>query len=402
MIPRRQAAELNQLLRQFPVVGLMGSRQSGKTTLAKTLRAARRKDAPPVSYLDLELPSDLARLDDPELYFRTHADGLVILDEVQRRPDLFPVIRAIVDADPRPGRFLALGSASPDLLHQESESLAGRIAWIELPPLLLPEILGKGPTTDDIQTSIWLRGGYPPSFLAPDAEASMRWRRAFIEALVGRDIPSLGIRTPVTKLRRFLQMVAHMHGGLWRGATLANSLDVSEPTVRSWLDLLTDLCLVRQLAPRHANLKKRLVKAPKVYLRDSGLLHAVLGLEDLDALQGHPTLGASFEGFVIEQILALLPPSVDAAFYRTHGGAEVDLVLQVGPSTRIGIEVKHASAPKFEKGLRNALADTACTEAYVVVPCGQPYALAENVTVVPLPTLLEKVILPIRHGTRSD
>lgn len=378
MLARWLHASVEEKLGDFPAVALLGSRQVGKTTLAKHV-AATRGDA---IYLDLELPSDLARLTDPEAFLSRHATRLVVLDEVHRRPDLFPILRGLIDRDRRPGRFLILGSASPHLLRQSAETLAGRIALVELPPLSVLELLRQAEPAPGWQ-QLWDRGGYPDSLLARSDAASHEWRQSFLRTYLERDLPSLGIRVPATQLRRFWQMLAHWHGQLWNASAFARNFDVSAPTVRHYLDILADTFVVRQLQPLHANLKKRIVKSPKVYVRDSGLLHALLGIQDLDALYGHPQLGASFEGFAIEQILAVLPPSVDAAFFRTHVGDELDLVLTQG-RRRSAVEIKLSSAPKLPDGMREAMAEVGASRGYVVVPEGEAFPLADNVEAMSL------------------
>lgn len=323
MLARKLENIIWEALDRFPVVGLIGARQVGKTTLARALT-----DRLPGKslYLDLERPSDLAKLADPEFFLEQHAGELVVLDEIQRRPEIFPVLRALVDADRRNGRFLVLGSASPDLLRQSSESLAGRIIYHELPPLRIGEVAAS----PDGWRTLWCRGGLPQSYLAPSDHVSLEWRQAFVTTYLERDLPVLGFRTPATTLRRFWQMLAHSNGQLWNASKIAGSLGVSAPAVRHYLDLLEDTFMVRQLQPYHANLKKRQTKSPKAYVRDSGLLHAILGLETMDAILGHPSAGSSFEGWVIEQVVSVLPASWHPFFYRTTAGAEIDLVL-AGP-----------------------------------------------------------------------
>jgi hypothetical protein len=382
MLARRQAADIRRALGRFPAVALLGPRQAGKTTLARAIAAA---DPARHVFLDLERPSELAKLAEPELYFAGHADRCVVLDEVQRRPELFPVLRALIDADRRPGRFLVLGSASPELIRQSSETLAGRIAFVELTPFTQGEVgTAAGPR-------LWLRGGYPESFLAAGDETSFAWREAFIRAYLERDIPQLGLRVPAARLGRFWQMLAHVHGQLWNASRLAASLDLSAPTIGHYLDILVDTFMVRRLPPLLANLGKRLVKSPKVYLRDSGLLHALLGLGDTEALMGHPALGASWEGWAVEQVLAAAPSNWQASFYRTAAGAEVDLVLEPpGGAAPIAVEIKYSAAPKPARGFWAALQDLRCRRAWVLAPVTERYPLADNVDVLP-PARLEEI-----------
>jgi len=378
MIQRRLAQTIIQSLSRFPAVGLVGARQVGKTTLAKHLATQLAGN---VVYLDLERPSDLGKLTEPELYLERHANALVILDEVQRKPDVFPVIRTLVDSDHRNGRFLLLGSASPQLIRQSSESLAGRIVYHELPPLSLDEVR---PTESNVRT-LWFRGGFPDSFLAASDEESAAWRAAFIETHLERDLPALGIRIPATSLRRFWQMLAHAHGNLWNASRIAAGLGISAPTVRHYLDVLQDTFMVRQLHPYHANLKKRLVKSPKIYLRDSGLLHALLNLSDIDDLFGHPCIGASFEGWMIEQLIATVPSSWKPYFYRTAAGAEIDLVLErSGRRPLLAIEIKYSLNPAPSRGFWSALGDLGKVKGYVIAPVVERYPIAKAVDVLPV------------------
>jgi predicted AAA+ superfamily ATPase len=365
-------------LRHFPVVGLIGARQVGKTTLARSIaEGAKRKTV----FLDLERPTDLARLSAPEMYLERVSDNLVILDEVQRRPDLFPILRALVDAKSHPGQFLVLGSASPALIRQSSESLAGRIRYHELGPFHLGEVETAGIGMLDL----WSRGGFPGSVLCASEEHSAEWRNAFIQTYLERDIPALGVRIPATTLRRFWQMVAHCHGQIWNSNKVAGSLGVSAPTVRNYLDLLQDTFMVRQLQPYHANVKKRLVKSSKVYLRDSGLLHSLLNIPTLEDLLGHPSAGLSWEGWVIEQILAQAPPNWRPWFYRTSGGAEIDLLLErPGQLAPIAIEIKIAPDPTPTKGFWAALADLQPARGLVVCPCTDRYPLGRNAWTLPV------------------
>lgn len=372
MISRQIAPELATALATFPVVALIGPRQVGKTTLAREF-ASRHPDT---EYLDLERPSDLARLRDPELYLASRADRLVILDEVQRVPELFPVLRALVDAKRKPGRFLLLGSAAPELINRSAESLAGRIRYLEMQPLLLAEAAGN-------LASLWLRGGFPDSFLATDDATSFAWREAFIRTFLERDIPALGFRMPAHTVRRFWQMLAHWHGQLWNASSLAQSMDCSPPAASRYLDLLCDAFVARRLMPWHANVGKRLVKSPRIYLRDSGLLHTLLNLRTTNELEGHPALGASWEGFVIEQVLAAAKP-VEYGFYRTAAGAEIDLVMTLpGHSKPVAVEIKYSAAPKPARGFWQALDDLGIEKAFVIHSGHEAYPLEARVTAWP-------------------
>lgn len=375
MVDRTLLPRLRAALEAFPVVGLLGARQVGKTTLARAVVDTLGDHA---IFLDLERPSDLVKLRDPEFYLGQHRRRLVVLDEIQRSPELFPVLRALVDADRRPGRFLVLGSASPELMQHASETLAGRIRHLELGPLSLAEV---GP--DHLQT-LWLRGGFPDSFLARSAGTSADWRESFIRTYLERDIPALGLRLPMARLRRFWQMTAHRHGQLWNASELSAGLDLSAPTVRRYLELLVDTFMVRQLQPFHGNLGKRLVKRPKVYLRDSGLLHALLGIESMEDLLGHPVAGASWEGFVLEQVLGSVPAAWKPTFFRTSGGAELDLVLERPRRKRpVGIEIKLSTAPVPSKGFWSALADLNA-DGVILANVAESYRLSPQVRVLPV------------------
>ncbi|OPY72856.1 MAG: hypothetical protein A4E62_00739 [Syntrophorhabdus sp. PtaU1.Bin002] len=368
----------------YPIVGILGSRQVGKTTLAKMVRERARPDA---VYLDLELPSDWNKLSDPELYLRQFQNRLVIIDEIQRMPTLFPLLRALVDENRIAGRFLILGSASPDLIRNASESLAGRIVYHELAPFGLNEI-GTGDFS-----RLWLRGGYPSSYLAGNDEESFVWRESYIKTHLEMDVPQLGIRVPSTQLRRFWTMLAHSHGQLWNGSKIAGSLGVTAPTVRHYLDTLEDTFVVRQIQPYHANVKKRLIKSPKVYVRDSGLVHTLLRIRTLDDLQAHPSLGSSWEGFVAEQVIGLLAGKSDVFFYRTNAGAEIDLLFFDNRNNPVAIEVKYSLSPSLTKGFWNAFDDLDCQTGFVVYPGDEKYPLGRNVFALPIREL-EKILIP--------
>jgi predicted AAA+ superfamily ATPase len=379
MLNRKLAPLLAGRLKHQPAVAILGPRQVGKTTLAREIAAG----SPSTIFLDLERESDRAQLARADLFFPRHRDQLVVLDEVRTIPDLFTKLRPEIDADRRTGRFLLLGSASGSLLRQSAESLAGRIAYLELTPFLIEELLPLTKYNSTAQiSSLWLRGGFPRSFLAGDEAESMAWRIDFIETFLARDLPQLGITIPAETLRRFWRMCAHLHGQLFNASQLGAALGgVAHTTVGRYLDLLVDALVLRRLPPYLANVGKRLVKSPKVYLRDSGILHALLGIQTLDDLNGHPVAGLSWEGFVIEQILAALPPLTTAGFYRTAAGAELDLVGEVA-GKRIGFEIKLSTAPTVTKGFWNACEDLGVSRAYVVAPVLESYPLAENVEVI--------------------
>ena len=375
MIPRTgHAASIRDLLRQFPVVGLIGARQVGKTTLA---RSVVDDSAQPVTFFDLEDPTDEARLSDPKLALEP-LQGLVVIDEVQRLERLFELLRVLVDRPGNTTRFLVLGSAGPDLLRQSSETLAGRIAYHELTPFRVDET-GVGTLEQ-----LWVRGGFPPSFLAPDDAASVRWRNAFIRTFLERDLPQLGVSVPAATMRRFWTMVAHYHGSHWKSAEVGRALGVSGPTIDTYLDTLTDALVVRRLAPWYENLKKRQVKAPRVYVADTGLLHALLALDSGTALLGHPKAGASWEGFAMQETVRILGVDWDRCFYwATHQGAELDLLVFEG-GRRIGIEFKRTSAPRLTRSMLSALTDLALDRLFVMFPGDSRFALRERVDAVGL------------------
>ncbi|MBT9558041.1 MAG: ATP-binding protein [Myxococcales bacterium] len=388
MFSREIEQHLIDELDSVPAVALLGPRQAGKTTLA--LEVGRRR---PSVYLDLESPSDLARLEDPEAFLSAHLDELVILDEVHRAPGLFPVLRGLIDRARRAGRrsglYLLLGSAGLDLLAQSGETLAGRIAYLELGPLQLRE---TGPGTLD---TLWLRGGFPDSFSARSDAASLKWRQNFIRTYLERDIPTFGPRLPSETLRRLWTMLAHLQGGLLNIADLARGLGIDVRTAGRYVDLLVDLLLVRRLPPWRANLGKRLVKSPKVYVRDSGLVHALLGIDTRDALLGHPVVGTSFEGFVIENVAAAAPAAT-CHFFRTASGAEVDLLLTWPDGALWAIEVKRSLAPKVDRGFHVACDDLAPARRFLVYPGDDRWPSANGVEVLSLAAMCREAAAKAR------
>lgn len=365
-------------------MAVLGPRQVGKTTLALEIA-----ENPPSIYLDLESPADRARLADPELYLAGHEDELVVLDEVHRLPGLFQSLRGLIDRGRRrgrrAGRFLLLGSASIDLMRQSGETLAGRIAYLELSPFDALEI-----DADD-QDLLWVRGGFPDSFLAADDDVSLRWRQNFIRTYLERDVPQLGPRIPAETLRRFWTMLAHAQGGLLNAASLAGSLGVDGKTIARYLDLMVDLLLVRRLPAWHKNVAKRLVKSPKVYLRDSGVTHALLGLEGKENLLGHPVVGQSWEGFVIENLLSVAPDRAEASFYRSSGGAEIDLVLTLPGRQPWAIEVKRSLDPRPARGFHHACADVKPEAKYVVYPGEETFAVSADIEAISLAGLARHI-----------
>jgi uncharacterized protein len=378
MIERHLKKTIEELLTQQAAVGLLGPRQIGKTTLA--LELAMAADA---AYLDLEDPADLAKLADPDFYFELNREKLIILDEVQRRPDLFPILRTRIDRNRRAGhrtkQYLLLGSASNDLLNRSSESLAGRIAYLELTGF---NLLETGMETVD---QLWLRGGFPESYLYENV--SLRWRQDFIRTYLERDIPALGPRIPATTLGRFWTMLAHLQGQLFNASQIAAGLDASSPTIGRYLDLMVDLMLVRRLHPWFANVGKRLVKSPKTYVRDSGLLHALLGISEFEALLSHPILGSSWEGFVIEQILSAAPKHVRPWFYRTSAGAEIDLILEF-PNGLWAIEIKRSTSPSVSRGFYSACEDINPIRKIVVHTGQSDFQISRDVEAKTLGSLL--------------
>lgn len=384
MIPRRLRQAVRSSLDRSPAVAILGPRQVGKTTLAREIAAER-----PSIYLDLEQPEDRAKLTDPALFLSQVEDRLVVMDEIHRVPELFASLRGIIDDGRtrglRFGRFLILGSASMDLLRQSSESLAGRIAYAELNPIGVLEV------PPEVHDRLWLRGGFPESLLAPSDELSVEWRRDFVRTYLDRDIPILGPRIPSETLRRFWTMLAHLQGTPLNAAQLARNLGVDWSTVTRYLDLMVDLLLVRRLAPWHRNSGKRLIKSPKIYLRDSGLLHALLGIGTLEHLMGHPVVGASWEGLVIETLVDFAGYQAFASHYRSAGGAEVDLILEIPGRGTWAIEVKRSLDPRPGRGFHSACEEIQPDRAIVVYPGSLTYPLSSSVTAIPLGVLAQEL-----------
>jgi len=378
----RHLETLEGFLRRFPVVGILGARQVGKTTLARELVA---RSAQPATFFDLEDPADLGRLAEPMLALRELRD-LVVIDEVQRFPDLYPVLRVLADRPGTPARFLVLGSASPELLRQTSESLAGRIVYHELGGFALDEV-GMGAARE-----LWVRGGFPLSFLAPSDSLSAEWRRGFVRTFLERDLPQLGVTIAPELLRRFWTMVAHYHGQVWNGAELARAFGMSEPTVRRYLDLLTSALVLRQLPPWYESLGKRQVKSPKVYVTDSGLLHTLLNAETYEDVTSHPKVGASWEGFVLGELLVRLGARLEECyFWATHAGAELDLLIVRG-RRRLGFEIKRTETPRLTPSVRTALSDLKLDRVDVIHAGEHTFPLAEKVRAVALGRLYEDVL----------
>ena len=386
-LKRKLHKELIDCLNNFPAVAILGPRQAGKSTLAKMISNNFNN----YLYLDLEKPSDLRKLSEPELFFDINKNKLICLDEIQRKPDLFSILRSVIDENRRNGQFLILGSASRDLIRQSSESLAGRIIYLELPPFLFSEIIQTEQDKKNLLRKFWLRGGFPRSFLAKNDKLSNIWRSNFERTFLERDIPQLGIHIPAETLRRLWKMCAHNHGQILNYSSLGKSLGLSHTTIHSYLDLLSQTFMVRILPPLEINLKKRLVKSPKIFIRDSGILHSLLEIESFDDLLGHPNYGASWEGMAMENIIAALL-YWNIAFFRTSGGAELDLVITKGRK-RIGIEFKASPAPKVSRGFWNAISDLQLQEAWIIAQVDEAYPIKKNVFIASLENFLDNFAL---------
>ena len=384
MINRLKTKNLIEILNYFPVLGIVGPRQVGKTTLAKVISKEIERE---VLYLDLENPSDLSKLTDPVLFFSNNEDKCIILDEVQRKPDLFPVLRSMIDQNRVAGRFLILGSASPDLIRDSSESLAGRIAYEELCPMNLMEVSGLKSVEEH-----WVSGGYPDAMLAPNNKIRKVWLQNFIQTYVERDLPLLGLNIDRAIIKKLWTMVAHINGNVLNMSNLSKSLELTSTTIKKYLSFLEQAFLIRQLQPYSVNIKKRLVKSPKIYVRDSGILHHLIGIEDLNSLSGNPILGNSWESYVVEQIIQITGNDYEPYFYRTHEGAECDLVLTKSGIPVYGIEIKYTSSPKITKGLRNAFEDLKTKKNFIITPKSDDYLIDKEIRVCSLRTFLEEYI----------
>jgi len=386
MLKRQITEKLKAMIAQVPAVALLGARQVGKTTLARTI--AKGMDA---IYLDLEAPEDLLKLSDPTSFLSDHADKLVILDEIQRSPELFPALRGLIDKNREQGRkggqFLLLGSASMDLMRQSSESLAGRISYVEMSGLNLAEIDGN----QQDRKNLWLRGGFPNSYLAENDDLAMDWLENLVRTYLERDVPQMGFRVPASRLRRLWTMLAHLQGETVNYSKLASNLEVNAKTVSNYIDILTDLLLVRRLEPWHENVKKRLVKSPRCYIRDSGILHRLLGIDSYDELLSNPVLGKSWEGFAVENILSVLPNRAETRFYRTTGGAEVDLVIKMPSSDIWAIEIKHGVAPKLGKHYSKTCDDIGATHKYILYGGEDEFPVGKDVKVISLSKLMGRL-----------
>lgn len=372
---------LIELLENYPAVAITGARQVGKTTLAKKIVESKKDSS---EYLDLESPRDIARLQEAELYFERNREKMIILDEIQRMPELFPVLRSVIDRYRVPGRFLLLGSASPGLIRDSSESLAGRIAYEELFPFLWKEVLSVKSINE-----LWFKGGFPDALLAKTDKAADRWLKDFLFTYIERDLPMLGLNTDLSKLRNFLFMIGHQQGGLLNRENLARSVGVSATTISRYIDYLEHSYLIRVLRPWHLNVKKRLVKSPKVYIRDSGLLHSMMDISDSEHLYNNPIVGGSWEGFVLEQICGILPEQFNINFYRTHQGAEADILLTHQRKPVLAADIKLTEAPKLNPGFLNVIEDNKTTHNFIIIPGKDRYPVHKSVDVIGVEKFLE-------------
>jgi predicted AAA+ superfamily ATPase len=385
IIDRYIEDEFLELLKDFPVVGIIGPRQVGKTYFIKSIR----KKLPNSSiYLDLELPSDMVKLTDPQLYLEQYSDETVILDEVQHRRDLFPILRAMVDADRRPGRFILLGSASRIVIQDTSESLAGRIAFLELKPFSIKETLASFASVNQL----WLQGGFPLSILARNQKSSEKWRSNFIRSYIERDLPLLGLQVSPVQLERLWRMLAHLHGQILNISTISDSLGISSHTAKRYLDFMENAFLLRRIIPFSTNLRKRMVKSPKIFLTDSGILHYFHQISSMEQLLSHPIAGHSWEGFVIQQIISTLENDLDMYYYRTHNRAEIDAVIVRGMDPIAAIEIKLSNAPKLSRGNTIAFEDINAIANYIITPSSEDYLVSNKTRVCSVETFVSKYI----------
>lgn len=385
MIRRKIESKLLKTINYFPVTGIIGPRQVGKTTLAKKIKQSIEKEC---IYIDLENPRDLIKLSDPNLFFESNLDKCIILDEIQLRPDLFSIIRSLVDLHRTPSRFILLGSASPIIIRESSQSLAGRIAYIELSGFNLSEIPNHNLNLH------WLRGGFPDAFLAPDNSLWRQWLDNFIKTYIERDLPMMGLNVNPIILRNLWIMIAHCHGNVINYANISRSLELSSTTIKKYLNFLENAFLIRQLQPYHVNVKKRIVKSPKLFIRDSGILHNLLNINNITELEGNPMKGNSWEGFAVEQIMQMINESYQAYFYRTHQGAECDLVLTKSAKVVYAIEIKYSSSPKLTQGNLISFTDIDAKFNFVITPDTEDYLINKNVRVCSLQVFLENYLSP--------
>ena len=384
MIARRIKSEINESLSFFPVVSIVGPRQVGKTTLAKQIMS---ESARPTLYMDLELPSDLLKLNDAELFLSQHSDKLIVIDEVQHKKELYPLIRGLVDQQREPARFLLLGSASPELIRHSSESLAGRIAYHQLYPFDLTEIPGIIPQTD-----LWVKGGFPNMLFSKKIDMSGSWMENFISTYLNRDLLQLGLNASPKIIRNLWTMMAHLNGQLLNATTLGNSLGVTTPTIKRYVDFLEDAFLLKSLHPFSWNISKRLVKSAKVYLTDTGILHHLVGVSDFNSLSGNPVIGSSWESFVVNQLFALKSNQIDLYFYRTHHGAEVDLVFTKGLTVVATAEIKYSNSPQLTKGNFHAFDDLKAHMNFVITPSSDDYLFKESIRICSLKTFISNYL----------
>ena len=379
-IDRAKTVLIKKDLKSFPVVAILGARQVGKTTLAKEIKSQYGGKS---VYIDLEYPPDFNKLSEPELFFKENEDKLIIIDEIQLKPELFPILRSVVDINRKSGRFLILGSASPELINKSSQTLAGRIVYEELLPFSIYEVGDKN------IDKLWIRGGFPDSYLASNDNLSFKWLSSFVKTFLERDLGMLGFRSSPAKMRQVWTMIAHCHSSVVNYSTLSNALDVTDKTVKHWINVLSDTYMLRVLKPWSGNVGKRLVKSPKIYLTDSGILHLLLGIETKDSLITNPILGASWEGFVLEQIFAAAPERSDFSFYRSSNGDEIDLIVSTPNGKIFAFEIKRSLNPVAAKGFYNALAVVKPTFAYVVYSGNEKYSINKNLTALPISKIPE-------------